>query len=240
MISLEDKSIFITGAARRVGRAIALAIANTGGDILLHYHGSESAAQETKLMIEQLGRKCQLLQGDLSKPAEAERIIHEATKNNALYALINNASIYKETDLANLNPENWDLNMNLHAYSALVLSRGFSKALGDRNGRIINMLDWEIERPDGRRIPYIVSKAALGSITKLLAVELAPAITVNALALGAILPPEEGQMESDPEKVPIARWGQMKDVTETLLFLLTGPDFITGEILHVDGGRHLI
>jgi pteridine reductase len=65
-------------------------------------------------------------------------------------------------------------------------------------------------------------------------------ITVNALALGAILPPEEGQMESDPEKVPIARWGQMKDVTETLLFLLTGPDFITGEILHVDGGRHLI
>lgn len=109
-----------------------------------------------------------------------------------------------------------------------------------RQGRIVNLLDWRVLRPGADHFPYTVSKSALAAMTQSLAIALAPNITVNGLALGAILPPADGVVNPKIlENVPAGQWGEMEDVENALLFLLTSP-YLTGEILHVDGGRHLV
>ena len=113
--------------------------------------------------------------------------------------------------------------------------------MGKGEGRIINILDWRALRPGKDHFPYTISKAALASMTKSMALALSPNISVNGIALGAILPPSDGnQTDELIRSVPIGRWAQMKEVTDTVLFLLSGPQYITGEIIHLDGGRHLV
>jgi len=120
------------------------------------------------------------------------------------------------------------------------LCQAFAKQAAD-GARIVNILDWRALRPGADHFPYTISKSALAALTKSLAVALAPGITVNGLALGAILPPTNGKVNTEITKfIPAKRWSKENEVEEALLFLLTGPAYITGEILHVDGGRHLV
>ena len=137
-----------------------------------------------------------------------------------------------------------DMNRHLmvNLMAPFLLSQAFAQSLslGD-SGRIVNMLDWRSLRPGPDHFPYTISKSALAALTRSLAVALAPQITVNGLALGAILPPSDGAMTGNIlDNVPVHRWAILEEVGQALVFLLDGPAYVTGEILHVDGGRHLV
>lgn len=241
-MKLSGKIILITGAAKRVGKAMALSIAEAGGEVILHYNTSSAEAQQTQHEIQSLGAKCHLLQADLTDRTATQTLIERSIEISPLFALVNNASRYASLSLHETDLQTWDEHLEIHLTAPFLLSRAFAQHLNGSHGRIINMLDWQALRPNGTRFAYITSKAAMTSLTQSLAQALAPNITVNGLALGAILPPSEGELDEGKkllEKIPAGRWATLKDVTDSLLFLLTGPDYITGEILHVDGGRHL-
>ena len=133
-------------------------------------------------------------------------------------------------------------NISIHLTTPFQLSKSFAELLPEElTGRIINMLDWRALRPGRDHFAYSVSKAGLAALTYATAAALAPRISVNGLALGAILPPEGQKPAADLiRSVPARRWGETSEVEDAFLFLLTGPSYITGEILHIDGGRHLI
>lgn len=231
--------VLITGGARRIGRSIALAVASAGDNIALHYNTSEKEALSLKTTLEGLGRKVILVKGDLSKVDEVEALIPAVLEQGRLKGLINNASIFEPFSLHSADASQWNHNLMVNLTAPYLLSRAY--ALEVKRGVIINILDWRALRADAEHLPYSVSKGALHSLTLNLASALAPAIRVNGIALGAILPPEGQASSSDPlMRVPLKRWGTLEEVNETLLFLLNGPTYITGEVLHLDGGRHLV
>jgi pteridine reductase len=156
--------------------------------------------------------------------------------------LINNAAIFAPLSFQQTSFADWQNQMAINLTAPFLLSQAFAASLlPDKKGRIVNILDWRALRPGSDHFPYTISKAALAAMTQSLAIALAPAITVNGLALGAILPPSDGYAESGLlNSVPAARWASIEEVCQSLLFLLSGPEYITGEIIHVDGGRHLI
>ncbi len=157
-----------------------------------------------------------------------------------MFALINNASVFEPGNFLETSYETWQSHFAVNLTTPFLLSQTFAKTLGEKTGRIINILDWRALRPGKDHFAYTISKAALASMTKALALALAPNITVNGLALGAILPPSDGGSTAIIESVPAGRWAKIKELTDTVLFLLSGPQYITGEIIHLDGGRHLI
>ena len=236
--SLNGKTILITGAAKRVGRIFALACASAGADIVIHHGHSEKDALKVKDEIDALGRKAHVLASDLGKPAEATRLISQANEFSPLFALVNSAAIFEPLSFNETTLTDWERHMAINLTAPFLLSQEFARQT--KEGRIVNIVDWRALRPGADHFPYTISKAALAALTQSLAVALAPRITVNGLALGAILPPSDGAMNNDIIKnVPAKRWSEPQEVGEALLFLLTGPAYVTGEIIHVDGGRHL-
>ena len=178
----------------------------------------------------------------LSDPSQAAELVQRACLHGPLDALVNNAAIFEDLAWNNTELNSWQRTLNINLTAPFLLSQAFARQIPTgRAGRIINILDWRALRPGADHLPYTVSKAGLAALTQALAVALAPNIQVNGIALGAILPPADG---SDPtriiENVPARRWSTLDEVVETLLFLLGGPEFITGEIIHLDGGRHLV
>ncbi|HLA88003.1 MAG: SDR family oxidoreductase [Anaerolineales bacterium] len=236
--SLNGKTILITGAAKRVGRIFALACASAGADIVIHHGHSEKDALKVKDEIDALGRKAHVLASDLGKPAEATRLISQANEFSPLFALVNSAAIFEPLSFNETTLTDWERHMAINLTAPFLLSQEFARQT--KEGRIVNIVDWRALRPGADHFPYTISKAALAALTQSLAVALAPRITVNGLALGAILPPSDGAVNDDIIKnVPAKRWSEPQEVGEALLFLLTGPAYVTGEIIHVDGGRHL-
>jgi pteridine reductase len=241
-MNLDGKTILITGAARRIGKHLALAVAQAGADVILHHANSPADAAETAEMIERLNRRVWVLQADFSEPEEVEALISRAWESSPLYALVNNAAIFVPLSLAQTSLVEWQTHLNINLTAPFLLSRGFGARLpAGEQGRIVNILDWRALHPGSDHFPYTVSKAALAALTRSLAGALAPNITVNGLALGAILPPAGSSAPPDLlEKIPAGRWGTLDEVSQALLFLLAGPTYITGEIVHLDGGRHLV
>jgi len=239
---LLDKTILITGSARRVGRIFALGCAQAGADVVIHHGHSPEEAQDTKEEVESLGRRAWILASDLSKPAEASETISRANELSPLYALVNSAAIFESLSLADTSLSDWERHLSINLTAPFLLSQAFAEGLPEgTEGRIVNILDWRALRPRADHFPYTVSKAALAAMTKSLAAALAPRITVNGLALGAVLPPSDGGAGSSViENVPLGRWSEAEEVQQALVFLLAGPAYVTGEIIHVDGGRHLI
>jgi NAD(P)-dependent dehydrogenase (short-subunit alcohol dehydrogenase family) len=237
-----DKFVLITGGARRIGRSLALAVARAGSDVVVHYGQSEDEADSLRAEIEALGRKAILLQADLADPAQINALIPRILEHGPLYGLVNNAAIFAALDWESTGLEDWNRHLMINLTAPFLLSQAFARALrpGER-GRIINILDWRALRPGPDHLPYTISKAALAALTRSLAAALAPQINVNGLALGAILPPSGGDLSPNIlDKVPADRWASLDEVSQALMFLLDGPVYITGEILHVDGGRHLL
>ncbi len=241
-MTLKGKTILITGAARRVGRSMALAVAQAGGDVIIHHGHSPEQAQEVKEQIEALGVAGHIIQADLNDPAQIERLITKALEIGPLFGLVNNASIFDALDWKQTTLTDWDRHMRINLSAPFLLSQRFAESIDpEENGRIVNILDWRALRPGDDHLPYTISKAGLAALTRSLAIALAPNIIVNGLAFGAILPPSDGSPTIDLlEFVPAKRWAELKEVDEALLFLLTGPSYIHGEIIHLDGGRHLI
>lgn len=239
---LKDRVVLVTGGARRIGRAISLGIAKAGGNVIIHYHHSADAAENTKNDVVALGRQAWTVRADLSKPGDISQLINEATRAGVLTGLVNNASVFEKMTPTQTSLPEWDKHLAVNLTAPFLLSQAFSNLVPDgQRGSIVNLLDWRGGRPGADHFPYVVSKAALEAMTKSMAVALAPDITVNGLALGAILPPDkEPAKPGILENVPAGRWGDLSEVQEAVVFLLGGPAYLTGEILQLDGGRHLI
>lgn len=237
---LDGRVILITGGARRLGRLFALACARAGADIVIHHSQSEEEAEVVREEIVGLGRRVWVFQADFNDPAQAGSLIRLINESTPLHGLVNSAAIFAPLTLDATSLEDWQKHLQINLTAPFLLSQAFANQA--RSGaRIVNILDWRALRPGADHFPYTISKAALASMTASLAVALAPSISVNGLALGAILPPSDGNINPDILKnVPMKRWAQENEVEQALLFLLTCPDYITGEIIHVDGGRHLL
>jgi pteridine reductase len=240
---LSGRVALITGGGKRLGRAFAEGMVRRGASLAVHYGTSAGGAQEIVDLARSLEVKAVALQADLADPEQAAGLVERAGEAlGRLDLLINNASIFEPLSLMETSIDAWNRHMTINLTSPFMLSQAFAGQLGDDAGAIVNLLDWRALRPGADHFPYTISKAGLAALTKSLAVVLAPNIRVNGLALGAVLPPESGQ--DDPQAalrgVPLPRWATIEEVVHAMLFLLAGPDFITGEILHFDGGRQLI
>jgi len=240
MMTLNGQTVLITGAARRVGYTLALAAARAGADILLHHGHSPVEAQTTADEIRSLGREVWIIQQDLSQP-DAITLIDKAWQIKPFHSLVNNAAIFEKETWDTTSRESWQRHLDVNLSAPFFLAQAFAKRLDGQPGRIINILDWRALRPGADHFAYTVSKAALAALTKSLAVALAPTICVNGLALGAILPPSDGSAsEYILAKVPARRWASVDEVGIALKYLLSQSGEMTGSIIHLDGGRHLI
>jgi len=241
-MSLDGKKILITGAGVRVGRSMAMSIAHQGGHVLVHYNRSRQPAEDLLAEIRSFGGQAHLVQADLANAESTRDLIKQVQTFKPVFGLVNSASIFAPIDLASTSLEDWEIHFMVNLTAPFLLCQAFTALIEPGGtGRIVNILDWRALRPGKDHFPYTISKAALAALTKSLAVELAPNITVNGLAFGAILPPSDGgDTGAILDDVPAGRWADLDEVGQALRFLLDGPGYITGEIIHLDGGRHLI
>jgi NAD(P)-dependent dehydrogenase (short-subunit alcohol dehydrogenase family) len=240
---LAGRTALITGAARRVGRHLALAMAGEGIRVVVHYNRSSEEATEVKAEIEAAGGLAALAPGDLTDPDVALGLLDDAASHfGPIDILINNASLFAPGDVLETTLEEWDRYQAIHARAPFLLSREFATQLAPGcEGVIVNMNDWRAGRPGPDHFAYTISKVALHGLTRSLAQALGPrGIRVCELALGAVLPPEHGEdgyLHMVREEIPTRRFPALDDVAAALLFVLRTPA-INGETIHVDGGRH--
>lgn len=238
--SLTGKTALITGAAKRVGRELALTLARAGVGVVVHYHRSDGAADDLCEEIRRLGVGADKVQCDLSDAAQAHTLVEQAVSHaGPLDILINNASIFDEETLWDVSEQSLWKNVQIHTLAPLILARSFAKQ--DRTGHIVNLLDTRVTTYDREHAAYHISKRALLTLTRMLALELGPKIAVNAVAPGLILPPpgkDESYLEELTYTNPLKRHGDPSDVAEAVAFLLSSR-FITGQVLYIDGGYHM-
>jgi len=242
--SPSDRAALVTGAGVRVGRTIALALAGAGLDVVVHYHSSADAAAETVSLVQGLGRRAVAVRADLSDPAEIDRLAAEA---GAVFGgprvLVNSAAVFDRAPLAELTAERWDRVLALNLRAPALLSRAMAPRMRNAGGGvIINIADVAGLRPWAHHLHYSVSKAGIVSMTQCLALELAPAIRVHAVAPGTVEPASwqsDRDLDTIRKRSPLGRLGTAEDVGRAVVFLASGPDSMTGQILTVDGGRSL-
>jgi len=234
------RTALVTGASQRLGAGFSRALAHAGVHVLVHYHRSNAAAASLARELQQSGTKAWTLEADLSDTEAALALMDRAVElSGGVDILINNASLFWETRFSETTPENVLQNMMVNALSPMILSRRF--AAQERPGAILNLLDTMITDYDKRHVPYHLSKRALHSLTRIMASEFAPAVRVNAVAPGLVLPPaDKGQdyLESLRHTNPLQRYGTVNDVVAAGMYLLQA-EFVTGQIIYVDGGRHM-
>ena len=237
---LNGKTILVTGGAKRVGKIFALACAHAGADVVIHHGHSREQAEATRQEITEVGRRAWAIEADLNDPAQAGNLIPSINEFTPLHGLVNSAAIFESLSLESTSLDEWQRHLQINLTAPFLLSQAFAKQAA-AGGRIVNIVDWRALRPGADHFPYTISKAALAAMTRSVAVALTPRVIVNGLALGAILPPSDGNANPNIIKnVPAGRWAEEQEVEEALLFALTCPAYITGEIIHVDGGRHLV
>lgn len=241
-MDFSGKTFLITGSARRLGREIALALAVQGANIVIHHSKSPEKAEEVANLIRNLGRKSWIIQSDLSDPNAADQLVTQAWEYAPLAGLVNNAAIFPNEEWRNTSIETWQRTLALNLTAPFLISKSYAKLLPEMEfGRILNIVDWRALRPGEDHLAYTVSKSALVALTRSLAQSFARHIAVNALALGAILPPADSPAAPDLlQKIPLKRWADMDELGSAVSFLLSSPPDITGCIIHLDGGRHLI
>lgn len=237
-MDISGRRALVTGGAHRVGRAIALALAGAGADLVLHYNRSAGAAEDTAGEARELGVAVELRQADLSDPDSIAGLLSEPAD-----ILVNSAAGFPSDHLLDVSLEQWQRTLGLNLTSPVFLTQAFARALPeDRPGVVINVTDWKTERPYlGPRFSYTIAKGAIDTFTRVAASELSPRIRVNAVALGVILPPadaEAGYAERLAAETPLQRIGGAQVVADAVLHFICN-DFITGEIQRINGGAHL-
>lgn len=241
-MNLEGKVAVITGSAVRIGRSIALALAEAGADICIHFNTSAEPARKTCDEIQQRGRKAMSVSADLSDPVAAAETIFSAVaaELGRVDVLVNSASVFENKKLANATEADWDSQLDVNLKAPFFLCQKFAAQLpSDQPGHIVNIVDWRARRAGIGHLPYRISKAGLVTLTECLALELAPGIQVNAIAPGAILPPpgeDRSYLEKRAAGVPLQRAGNPEEICQAVLYLLSS-DFVTGEVLTVSGGE---
>jgi pteridine reductase len=243
-VELEGKVAMVTGGAVRIGRAISLALADAGADVVVHHSNSTAEADAAVAEIAARGRRALAISADFTDPVPAaQRVMDGAIQAfGRVDVLVNSAAIFGSGTLASISESDWDRHFAINLKAPCFLCREFAaRHAAAEPGSIINIVDWRALRPRPGNLAYTLTKAALVTMTEILAQELAPQIRVNAVAPGAILPPAGAggdYLERLTQKIPLRRTGSVDDVTSAVLYLVRS-DFITGDILCVTGGEHL-
>lgn len=245
-MNLKGKNVLITGGAKRIGREIAIALAQKGANVLLHYSASEREAGALCRKIESLGVRSDSIQGDFALhggaglAAQVRKFWRSAEKKiGPIHVLINNASLYYPTAFGRVTEKTWDevmaVNLKAPFFLAQEAGRGMVRR---RQGKVINLTDWALARPRRGFSPYTASKAGLVSLTLSLAVDLSPYVQVNAVAPGPILAAAWASPAVNVkvgQQTLLKRFGKPSDIARAVLFLIAS-DYVTGTVLPVDGG----
>jgi NAD(P)-dependent dehydrogenase (short-subunit alcohol dehydrogenase family) len=239
-ISLSGKVALVTGGAKRLGRACALALAREGVGVVVHYRSSKEEADVTAAAIRALGVSAWIVQGDQGDPDGAAGVFRDTVDQaGPIDFLVNNASIFPESRLGDFTLDDLMDNVRVNAFGPLVLARAF--AAQQRPGAIVNFLDSRIADYDKIHAAYQLSKRMFFTMTRMMALEFAPRVRVNAVAPGLVLPPEgrdESYLRDLAHTNPLNAHGDENDVADAVMYLLRAK-FVTGQILYVDGGRHM-
>ncbi len=238
------RSVLVTGAAKRLGRAIALDLARHGWNIAIHYRSSEREARVTCEDAHAAGAKAVLVKADLSNEAETAALIDCAARDlGPITALINNASVFESDQWYSADRASWDRHLNVNLRAPLVLAQAFAKQLPrDSNGSVINLLDQRLLRPAPDFLSYGVSRAGLHWLTITLAQALAPRIRVNAVAPGPTLKAarqSQAHFERERRSTILGHGSDPQDICDAVRYLLEAKA-VTGQTIVVDGGQHLI
>lgn len=241
-MDLNGKVAIVTGAARRVGRAIALELAGHGAAIAVHYRSSAKEAEQLAAEIANSGRKAKIFKVDLEKVGEIERMVADVLATfGRIDALVNSASVFYRKPIEEISERDWDVNLDTNLKAPFFLSKFAGAAMRKQGaGKIVNIGDWAGIRPYKDYLPYTVSKSGIIGLTRALAKALAPEVQVNCVALGPVLPPE-GYDPAEVQRLANAtltkRLGTPQDVARAVLFFCEATDFATGATLLLDGGR---
>jgi pteridine reductase len=242
-MELAGRVALVTGAGRRLGQAMARALADRGMTLAIHHHASSEGAQVLRNEVSAAGHRAECFAADLSD-AEAARALPLRVVDvfGRLDVLVNSAAVMRRLRFEETTPEQYDAILALNLRSVFFCTQGAAPALRAARGKVVNIADLAGLQPWPGFAAHSVSKAGVVMLTRVLARSLAPEVTVNAIAPGAVLVPEEydtRERERLAELAPLRRLGRPEDVVSALLYLLEGGDFVTGDVLTVDGGRLL-
>jgi pteridine reductase len=240
-----NKTILITGAAKRIGKEMAKAFFDRGWDIIIHFNNSiEDAQSLADQMNAQRSNSALIIQANLDHAKDIEKLADlTLSKNGRIDALINNASTFYPTPVGTFSEVNWEALMGSNLKAPLFLIQAFCEELKKNNGFIINVTDINVDKALINHSIYLAAKSGLQTLTRALAKELAPDIRVNAIAPGAILEPPNVEWTSEQKNkiinsVPMARMGTEKDIVDAAIYL-SEAEYVTGQILNIDGGKSL-
>ena len=240
MVSEHKKAALVTGGAKRIGKAVALMLADCGYDIAVTYRTSEIEAQALAKEIQAMGNNAKAFKLDLFCPETIPGMLADMRSDfPGLELIVNNASIFERCEFRRSSLDDLDNNLSVHLRSPYVMVNEFAKFA--EKGHVINILDSRITAVKTAYFAYLLSKKSLADFTEMAAAVLGPAIRVNAVAPGFILPPEgeaDDYIAKFAEKIPAGRKGDIADVLNAVSFLLENP-YVTGQIIFADGGRHL-
>jgi pteridine reductase len=241
-MQLKGRVALVTGAGRRVGQAIAIALGEKGMRVAVHYHGSAAGADETVASIKAKGGDARTFRADLGRPETHAKLVAEVKAAfGSLDVLVNSAAIMLRTPFGEVTAEQWDSIMALNIRAPFFLSQAAAPALRAAKGAIVNIADLAAFETWPAYVPHGISKSGVVQLTRSLARVLAPDVRANAVAPGTVLLPEDWSTQADErlrQTTPLGRTGSPADVSAAVIFLLES-DYITGETLIVDGGRHI-
>ena len=233
------RTALVTGGAARLGRTCALALADAGAEVVIHYRSSRNEAARTVRDIESRGGRARAEAADLADPGAAADLFRRAASEGRVDILVNNASVFPADDWRDVAVEDFRRQADLHTHTPFVLMRELARQGGEAVA--VNMLDTRVADFDPKHLSYHLSKRGLFTLTRILAAELAPDVRVNAVAPGLILPPpgeDAAYLEKLRHTNPLNAVGSPEQIADALLYLVRA-DFVTGQVLYVDGGRHL-
>jgi len=243
-VELKGRVALVTGAGKRVGRAIAIALAERGAAIAIHYRSSRAEAEAAVAEVTGQGGSARSFAADLEKVAEIEKLIENVLDAfGRIDVLVNSASIFFRKPLSEVTERDWDVNLDTNLKAPFFLSKFAGAAMRRQGaGKIVNIGDWAGIRPYNNYLPYTVSKSGLIGLTRALAKALAPEVQVNIVALGPVMPPEDydaAEIERLRQATLTKTLGTPQDVARAVVFLCENADFTTGATLMIDGGRLL-
>jgi NAD(P)-dependent dehydrogenase (short-subunit alcohol dehydrogenase family) len=243
-MTLTDKVVLITGG-KRIGQVVARELAARGAHIATAYRGSRAEAEQTVKDVTALGRRSAAIQADVSREEDCRRLVADTVGSlGRLDVVVNMASVYRSVPFETMTGRDWDEMLNVNLKAAFVCAQAAAPHMKAGGGRIVNFADWLAAsgRPAYRDfVAYYVAKAGVKALTEALALQLAPAILVNAIAPGPILPPpdlSDAEKQEVADATPLGRWGGELEIAKAVLALVE-TDFVTGETIRVDGGRHV-
>lgn len=242
-VNSQGKVALVTGAAKRLGKTIALTLAERGYHLVVHAYQSKEAAQETAREIIARGREVLTVHGDITRGKDVEEMVKQALERfGHIDVLVNNAAVFFRTPFDTLDEKTWDMFMDTNLKGTFLCAHKVGLAMRERTGgKIINLADVAGLRPWVDYLPYSVSKAGVITLTQALAKALAPTVQVNAIVPGPVLFQDDTSEEEKLREINrtlLKRAGTPEDVARTVVFLVES-DFITGAVLSVDGGRAL-